>query len=419
MKTNGDSARAVKIPLTLDGPGFNLSAQDADLVRRGIPEIEMERLPAAAALSPGTAVPLIAGRGRVVGAGITDPDRRVVRVWSRTPIRAFDEEFFRAKVDAALEMRAPLIKAGDTEAWRLIHGDGDGLSGISVDVWGDFLVLLSAGRGPSRWAEPLARALFDRLKPRGILEKMIFAEGGAAPERGKAEERVLAGEAPPEELVVEERGVPFLVRLRGTRHEGLFTDMREERNRLANAVASAARKPAKVLNTFAFTGSFSVAAARAGAAVTTVDVVAKPLEWAKENFRLSGLDAAKHHFARMDAGEFLDLARKRGWSYDFIVLDPPTFATARGVRWSLKRDYPRLIGKALHALAPRGLLWVAANASGVPESDVDRWIAAGAKAAGRSLRTIARAGQPIDYPAPDGFPRYRHLKVRVMAEAGS
>jgi 23S rRNA (cytosine1962-C5)-methyltransferase len=398
----------------LEGPGLVLDAREADLVRRGIPEIEMELIPAARALAPGTPVALIAGRGRVVGAGITDPDRKVVRVWSRSLIRALDEEFFRAKVDAALALRAPLVRAGETEAWRLLHGDGDGLSGISVDVWGNFLVILSAGRGPSRWAEPLAGVLLDRLKPRGILEKMVFTEGGAAPERGKAEERVLAGEAPPGELVVKERGVPFLVRLRGTRHEGLFTDMREERKRLADAVAAAAKKPAKVLNTFAFTGSFSVIAARAGAEVTTVDIVAKPLEWAKENFRLSGLDPAKHHFARMDAGEFLALARKRGWSYDFIVLDPPTFATARGVRWSLRRDYPALIAKALHVLSPGGRLWVAANASGVEEREVDRWIAAGASAAGRKLRTIARAGQPIDYPAPEGFPRYRHLKVRVL-----
>jgi 23S rRNA G2069 N7-methylase RlmK/C1962 C5-methylase RlmI len=73
-----------------------------------------------------------------------------------------------------------------------------------------------------------------------------------------------------------------------------------------------------------------------------------------------------------------------------------------------------LIEKALHALAPRGLLWVAANASGVPEAEVDRWITAGSRAAGRHLHTIARAGQPIDYPAPEGFPRYRHLKVRVL-----
>ncbi len=396
----------------LEGPGLVLRPEDADRVRRGIPELDLERLPGASGLPAGVAAPLLDGRGHPVGAGVADPERGAFRVWSHRPVEAFDERFFRAKVDDALARRASLLRSGETEAWRLIHGDGDGLSGIAVDAWGEFLTIEALGGGPALWTEAIAGALARRLQPRGIIEKRLSGPSRAL-ERGKAEERVLLGEEPPGELRVIERGVPFLVRLRGARHEGLFTDMRDERRRLSEAVSSMGGSPS-VLNAFAYTGSFSVVAARAGARVTSLDIVAKALEWAKENFRLSGIDPGEHHFARMDVGEFLGLALRRGWSYGAIVLDPPTFASARGARWSLRRDYSGLIAKALRVLAPRGLLWVSANAAGVPEREVDRWISAGAKAAGRKLRTVARGGQPIDYPAPQGFPRYGYLKVRVV-----
>jgi 23S rRNA (cytosine1962-C5)-methyltransferase len=337
----------------------------------------------------------------------------VIRLWRRGAGAAgapFDARFFGEKVEAALERRKALLASGSTDACRLIHGDGDGLPGINVDRWGEFLVLEAPGRGPAVWAPLVEDALERRLRPRGIVEKLVLPEGSGAAgrDRGKAEERVARGEPPPEVLTIREDGVPFAVRLLGARHEGLFTDMRDERRRLA------ALAPARVLNLFAYTGAFSVVAARAGAETTTVDIVAKVLDWAKENFRLSGVDPDRHHFARMDAGEFLGLAAKRGWEYDAVILDPPTAGVARGKRWSIARDYAALIARALRVLAPGGHAWVAANTVTVAWKDLDRWIGEAARAAGRAIETVARAGQPEDYPAPAGFPRYRYLKVHVL-----
>jgi 23S rRNA (cytosine1962-C5)-methyltransferase len=392
------------------GPGIALGPRDSELVRRGIPELPVEGLPGAARLPSGAAVPLVDARKRPIGAAVVDPDRGVLRVWSRRPAAAFDAAFFRSKVDAALARRKGLAGSPDTDVFRLLHGDGEGLAGIAVDAWGPFLTVEASGKGPAAWAGAIVDALDERLRPRGIVVKHAFGGEDRGLGRGKVEERVAAGEAPPEDLVVKEAGVPFLVRLRGARHEGLFTDMREERRRLAGLA-----RGRRVLNLFAYTGSFSAVAARAGAAeVVTVDIVAKVLDWAKENLRLSGIDPGLHRFARMDALEYLALARRRGWAFDAIVLDPPTFATSGGRRWSLRRDYPALVEKAVRVLAPRGLLWAAANAAVVPEEEFDRWISTGAAAAGRKLRQVARGGQPIDHPAPPGFPRWSYLKVRVL-----
>ncbi len=415
---------AVKETVRLEGPGIFLKSRQMSLFRRGVPEMTLEELPRASHLGAGDAAPLLDRRGRVVGAGVADPDRGVLRIWSHRPVRALDERFFLTKVDSALALRSPLIREQETNAYRIIHGPGDGLSGISVDAWGEFLVLEAYGCGPARWAGAIEKALVQRIRPRGIIEKLVLeklessgssliskSRHSAPPrERGKVREKVAHGESPPETLVVTENGIPFSVRLLGARHEGLFTDMREERRRLGQLAASR-----RVLNGFAYTGSFSVAAVRGGALETTsVDIVGKVLEWAKENFRLSGIDPGRHHFARMDMQEYLKLARKRRWTFDVVILDPPTFATTKDSRWSLHRDYPALIQSALSVLAPRGYLWVCANAAGASSKEVDQWIAAGSSRARRTLRVVVRAGQPIDYPAPAGFPRYHYLKVRVL-----
>ncbi len=346
-----------------------------------------------------------------MGAAIADPERGVLRIWSRNPVDRFDAWFFCRKIAASIERRRELSSGSPTDAFRLLHGDGDGLSGLAIDCWGRYLTIQVFGTGPWRWVEPIAEALKQLLEPRGMVAKLIPAdEARSGAGRGKVAEEIVLGDAPPEVLTVHEDGIPFSVRLRGSRHAGLFTDMRDERRRLA-AIASGRR----VLNLFAYTGAFSVVAARAGAAeVVTVDVVAKVLDWAKENFRLSGLDPAAYRFARMDAIEYLALAKKKGWSFGAVILDPPTFAAAGKTRWSLRRDYPRLLRAAVEVLAPGGHLWVCANTSALGDAEVDGWIAAARQASKRRLHAIARAGQPVDYPAPEGFPRYRYLKIRVL-----
>ncbi len=153
------------------------------------------------------------------------------------------------------------------------------------------------------------------------------------------------GEAPPETLVVEERGVHFEVHLVRGLNTGLFTDMREHRHGLARFVAEK-----HVLNGFAYTGTLSVVAARAGASsVTTVDLSSGVLGWARDNFRLSGLDpeAPACRFEASDVGRFLDEEARAGRRFDVILLDPPAFSAARGAAFAIDRDYPDLIAKAV------------------------------------------------------------------------
>jgi len=293
-----------------------------------------------------------------------------------------------------------------TDAYRLIHADADGFPGLHVDAYAGYLVLNVARPGAIEAAPALEEALSAALDPLGIIRKLRHEEQG----RGKVKDSVTSGKAPPDTLAVKEDGIPFQVELRGGFHTGLFMDLRDERRRLRGLAAGR-----KVLNTFAYTGAFSVAAALGGAEeVTTVDVVAKAIDRAQRNFRLSGIDPEKHRFARMDTLEYLRMAGRRGWSFGAIVLDPPTFAAYRGGTWSAKTGYTELLGLAIPLLERGGLLWAIANTEGLPSERFEGALAKSFAAAKREARTLAMGGLPPDYPTPVGRESARYLKVHVI-----
>ena len=211
-------------------------------------------------------------------------------------------------------------------------------------MYGAYAVVAALSRGLVGHARLLAQAAMQLLPEAGLplcgaVLKTRLKGSGNTPERAKED---VVGEAPPEKLVVRERGVPFEVHLRGGINVGLFTDMREHRAGLARFV-----RDKRVLNTFAYTGALSVAAARAGAAaVTSVDLAAGPLAWARANFELSGLDPAAQRWEVSDVFRFLEAERARRAAYDVVILDPPTVSGARAALWAQKRDYPELIAAA-------------------------------------------------------------------------
>lgn len=318
-------------------------------------------------------------------------------------------EIFEA-VEAAARWReslfGPFGKEPATSAYRLLNADGDCVPGFMVDAYGGFLVVQVLREEALKRADLLEAALEEILKPRGIVRKLRFRQVG----RGRIEDFVARGDRPPGVLTVLEAGVPFEVELLGALHTGLFTDLREERIRLRGLAAGK-----RVLNTFAYTGSFSVAAALGGAAqVTSVDVVEKALDRARRNFRLAGLDPGEHFFVRMDVREYLRMASRRGWRFGAIVLDPPTFASFKRGTWSLKNEYPALLELALSVLDPGGFLWATSNTESLAPERFDRFIAEALERSGRSAQTVAISGLPPDYPTPPSRPELRYLKVHVL-----
>lgn len=288
-------------------------------------------------------------------------------------------------------------------AYRLLNGAGDGVPGILADVYGDWAVVSGLSDAVMPQAQLIAQTLLDRRVARGVVLKRR-ARGRAAEGPGVA---AMLGEPPPDQLVVTEGPWRFEVHLTTSVNVGLFTDMRLERVRLTQM--SSRRR---VLNLFAYTGALSVAAAGGGAAsVTSVDLSEGVLAWARDNFALNGLDPATHQCVAADAGRYLAGALARGEHFDLVLIDPPSFSTARDAAFTVGRDYAPLMTAACRVLAPGGHLWLATNTRGFSLLGGAQLAAA---EAGRTAVMVAQGGLPPDYPTELSDADARYLQTALL-----
>lgn len=388
-----------------------LSAEAAAFVRGGGRDVALQKLPVAAALPAGQHLTLLDDQGDEVGLGILDPENGFVRVYA-TPedgFRKIEAGLLGWRVEQACKLRRELGlgSAGEADAcYRVVHGAGDGLPGFACDALGAFGVLYVYAEALWPAARLLAEAIAGFARLEGVVVKQRSRTTAA---EGEVRQEVI-GKAPPERYEARESGVPFEIHPLSGLNAGLFTDMREHRRGLGRFAAGK-----RVLNLFSYTGALSVTCARAGAAsVTSVDTSAGVQAWAQGNFRRAGLDAAdkRWRFETGDAVRFLARAEKDRERYDLVMIDPPTFSTARGKAWTLDRDYPELIGQAAQTLPPGGLLWLAANTHEL--GSLARLAHKGVRGAGRVASVLEQGGLPPDYPTLLAQARDRYLQVCLM-----
>ena len=375
-------------------------------LRAGAPVVALEGLAAASGCEPGRQVRLLDQHGDLVACGIADPENGVIQVLSLESVRGFDAKFFGERLARSLNLRRLLGLSEGESCYRLLNAEGDGLPGFSVDKFGEYAVVCA----PSRPLLPFARllgeailALLGETTVRGVIIKVR----GKDPQDRSHKDEVL-GAAPPEKYIANELGAPYELHLLGALNVGLFPDMREQRRNIGRFVVGR-----RVLNTFAYTGALSVAAARAGAqAVTSVDLSSGVLAWARENFRLSGFAPgdARFRFEVSDVRRFMQKEVERGNFYDTVIMDPPTVSAARASQWSMKRDYPQLIALAAKLLPTTGgILWISANTRRGPS--VLRHVEEGIKLSGRRGSLLETGGLPPDFPTPTGWPESRYLEI--------
>ena len=386
-------------------------------LRAGAPVLPLDGLPGAQACEPGRQIKLVDRHGDLVACGIADPENGVIQILSLEPVAGFDSRFFAERLTRSLGLRRALGYTGVESAYRLVNAEGDELPGFSVDRFGDYAVVCAPSRPLLPYARLLAEATLAAPATMGetrLLGAVIKVRGKDPQDRSHKDEVI--GAAPPEKYVVHELGVPYEVHLLGSLNVGLFPDMREQRRHIGRFVAGR-----RVLNTFAYTGALSIAAARAGAdTVTSVDLSSGVLSWARENFRLSGFAAgdARFRFEVSDVKRFMQKEVERGNLYDTILLDPPTVSAARASQWSMKRDYPQLLALATKLLPPSGgILWVSANTRRGPT--VLRHIEEGIRLSGRHGAVLEVGGLPPDFPTPPGWPEARYLEIcQVFVASG-
>lgn len=349
--------------------------------------------------SPGDVVEVLSSKGKFLARGYVDEGPIAVRVLT-TRNEPISRILWTRRLQQALDLR-DAVGPPDTDAYRLVHGEGDRLPGVVVDAYGETAVLRLDGVGAGALEDDIASALWPLLSARGF-ERLLVRKG----RRGSVAVTARVGALPDEPLVVTERGMRLVVDLVRGQKTGLFLDHRESRRRVRE-LASGKR----VLNLYSYTGGFSVAAGLGGAIeVTSVDVAPGAIRMAEATWSENELDPRAHRAIARDVPEFLGEKGRMAPVFDCIVSDPPSFAPSEKSVPKAIESYRALHRACLRRLVPGGLYLAASCSSHIDRGAFERTVREGAEQAGRVLQVLERWGAPADHPRLIAFPEGDYLK---------
>jgi 23S rRNA (cytosine1962-C5)-methyltransferase len=363
---------------------------------------------------PGDLAVVFDRKNRFLAVGLYDPDSPIrVRVLQANKPAKIDGDWFAVKLKRAADWRRPLLEDGRTNGCRLVHGENDGLPGLVVDRYGvSYVISLDT----AAWVPylPLLLPILKQLigGERFVLRMSRSVERQKNHLYGLREGQVLEGAALEGPVEFMENGLRFTADLVNGQKTGFFLDQRENRARVETLV-SKDRSVKRVLNLFAYTGGFSLYAARGGAShVTSVDLSHPAVETAEMNFELNQnittVAQARHETMVGDAFEVLGLLEEAGKQYDMVVIDPPSFARRKGEEAGALGAYSRLVKLGLGVLRPNGTLVMSSCSSRIAADDFFDRVFHSAEQVGRPLSEIERSGHPLDHPV--GFPEGAYLK---------
>ena len=316
---------------------------------------------------------------------------------------AFNQAFFETLFRQAKEKRKSYYQDDLTTAFRLFNQEGDGFGGLTVDLYGDYAVFSWYNSYVYQIRQTISEA-FRQVFPEvlGAYEKIRF--------KGLDYESAhVYGQEAPDFFTVLENGVLYQVFMNDGLMTGIFLDQHEVRGSLVDGLAMGK----SLLNMFSYTAAFSVAAAMGGASQTTsVDLAKRSRELSQAHFQANGISTGDHRFIVMDVFEYFKYAKRKGLTYDVIVLDPPSFARNKKQTFSVAKDYHKLISQSLEILNPGGIIIASTNAANVSRQKFTEQIDKGF--AGRSYQILNKYGLPADFAYNKKDESSNYLKVISM-----
>ncbi|MFH1213485.1 MAG: class I SAM-dependent methyltransferase, partial [Candidatus Neomarinimicrobiota bacterium] len=287
----------------------------------------------------GETVELRAHDGRFLGWGAWSPQSQIaVRVWSFDESEVIDADFFHRRLNQAIAQRKSLLIPGVTDAVRLVNAESDGLPGLIVDRYGDFLVVQFLAAGAEFWRATIVAILAEICPLSGVPVAGIYERSDVNVREKEGlplRKGLLQGEEPPEFVEIRENSLRFLVDIRNGHKTGFYLDQRDNRQKITEFATGC-----DVLNCFAYTGGFAIAALQAGAGkVTNVESSDTALDILNRNVVLNGLDAGQVENIQDDVFVVLRKFRDQGRDFDLIVLDPPKFAESKSQLERASRGY--------------------------------------------------------------------------------
>ena len=316
---------------------------------------------------------------------------------------AFNQAFFETLFRQAKEKRSAYYQDDLTTAFRLFNQEGDGFGGLTVDLYGDYAVFSWYNSYVYQIRKVISEA-FRQVFPEvlGTYEKIRF--------KGLDYESAhVYGQEAPDFFTVLENGVLYQVFMNDGLMTGIFLDQHEVRGSLVDGLTMGK----SLLNMFSYTAAFSVAAAMGGASQTTsVDLAKRSRELSQAHFQANGISTDDHRFIVMDVFEYFKYAKRKGLTYDVIVLDPPSFARNKKQTFSVAKDYYKLISQSLEILNPGGIIIASTNAANVSRQKFTEQIDKGF--AGRSYQILNKYGLPADFAYNKKDESSNYLKVISM-----
>lgn len=357
-------------------------------------------------LTEGQLVRVIDHKGEFLAIGHYQIGSIAIRVLSFVE-RKIDNEFWKERLSEAFNMRCSigLVEREDNNTLRLVHGEGDQLPGLIIDLYGKTAVMQAHSVGMHLYRKEIAAALIDVCK--GIIENVYYKSETTLPFKADLHEKdgfIIGGN---EDNIAIEYGLKFHIDwLRGQK-TGFFIDQRENRKLLEQYSMGK-----NVLNMFCYTGGFSVYALRGGATrVTSVDSSAKAIDLTRANAELNFPGDSRHDAYAEDAFKFLERA---GDDYELIVLDPPAFAKHKGALRNALKGYTRLNTIAISKIRKGGIIFTFSCSQAVNKDQFRLAVFTAAAQAGRHVRILHQLHQPADHPINIYHPEGEYLKGLVL-----
>ncbi|WP_078378520.1 class I SAM-dependent rRNA methyltransferase [Sutcliffiella halmapala] len=322
-----------------------------------------------------------------------------------------DVPFLKNKIQKAMEKRTSLMKDNDTTAYRLFNGEGDGIGGFTIEYFEGYLVINWYSKGIYSFKEEVLVAISEAIDYKGIYEKKRFNTDGTYVD----DNDFVTGEQAPAPLLIKENGVKFAVYLNDGAMVGIFLDQREVRKTIRDKYA----KGKTVLNTFSYTGAFSVYAALGGASKTTsVDLANRSLPKTIEQFNVNGINELTQSILVEEVFHYFKYAKKKNLKFDMVIMDPPSFARSKKVTFRASKDYTSLVNDAIAITEKNGIIVASTNCSTFGMDKFKGFIDQAFKESKHKYKILEEFTLPSDFATIPQFKEGNYLKVVFIQKLG-
>ncbi|PUB08404.1 SAM-dependent methyltransferase [Paenisporosarcina sp. OV554] len=353
----------------------------------------------------GTIIELIDDSHHFLGKGYYGKQNKG-RGWvlSQNQHETFDVQFFEKKLKLAIEHRSSLFQDSTTTAFRVFNGEGDGVGGLTIDFYEGYYVISWYSEGIYQFKNEVIQALTNIVNIKGLYEKKRFASQGTYME----DDDFISGEKAPEPLLVKENDMNFAVYLNDGAMVGIFLDQRDVRKTIRESYSQGKN----VLNTFSYTGAFSVAAALGGATKTTsVDLANRSKSKTIEQFSVNAIDYEAQDIIVEDVFNYFKYAVRKKLTFDLVILDPPSFARSKKHTFSAGKDYPELLVQAISITEKNGIIVASSNCSTFGMAKFKGFIEKAFKQTGGKYVIREEFSLPTDFKTINEYKEGDYLKV--------